>query len=1204
MPIDADLLKRIEDNDRTLTTLGLSHEKLNDDDTKALAHALETNTSLTGINLSDNAIGDAGAKDLAHALETNASLTSINLYRNNIGAAGAKDLAHALETNASLTVIDLNSNAIRAAGAKDLAHALEKNASLTVINLSSNAIRAAGAKDLAHALETNTALTGINLSGNAIGDAGAKDLAHALETNASLTGIDLGHNNIGAAGAKDLAHALETNASLTGIVLYGNNIGDAGVKDLAHALETNTSLTVIRLGSSAIGAAGAKDLARALETNASLTVINLNSNAIGAAGAKDLAHALEKNASLTEIRLNDNNIGDAGAKDLAHALEKNASLTEIYLDSNNIGDAGAKELARALENNASLTEIYLGSNNIGDAGAKDLAHALEKNASLTEIDLNSNAIRAAGREAINKLLERNKARAQPYEVAKKAYDNAKKLIAKRAASSEIIAAFTLAQTSADEGIENGYPPSRQLLQRIEAEAKAYQAKPSGQSEKKEEKEEKKAVPVSLTLTPSSPLNHSPVSPGLPLPPMVTSLEEKHAGDSKVEEKAGYFFEEKINAALDEKRADSAGSKEQKAAISASVTMPIESPLLQNPSRLSSPTPSSAPPSIEGDAPAENKKEPLERKEEKSSASLSPQPPAPGNNLEHPPVHPEPSTASPLSVSSVDTFSLEATAISQQLAAQQAAWQQEYDALKQQAVASTEETAQQSERLRRLEARQEAAEQQAALQLKEAGERHFLQLGKETEEQRQRVEQLCQQQTRQLNEQFKQSDKSLNERISALQAALKDYDNPEQRRQLDKLQAEHDALMTEYREKQQILAEQREIECSEPLRLFYRSLQIKLQELFLACKTLDSGMVAREKTTTQDKIAQAIQLAGECFPLPGASIVTGIVSKGVQYRSDKAEEQKAERISHLLVGFAEIDRVTEHTARELTLRYTEQLKMLTLEGAKLLGECGVKYMLLYLSGKHLEADKPLMPQLIEAVTAVKAHNGWFPKTHKNIPAEKSNSDFTDDGLFKRPGIKTADHKFFHSADERISRPDKYGYRLGTEREAKAAGMMETTQRILSANVQAEAPSALSMATSKQLTNITQIAQTQSGQLELLQRQLKHEVDARARETMEFQQEIKMLKEKAKAQEEKINVLEQKEQKREARLETFERQMQQLLLAISGRTTSSPAGKRQPSASMSVQVASSSPIFSTPLCETASPVQPVQELKDNMPQQKFS
>jgi Ran GTPase-activating protein (RanGAP) involved in mRNA processing and transport len=415
MPIDAGLLKRIKDNDTTLTTLDLSYQKLNAEDAKDLAKALETNASLTSISLNYNDIGDAGAKDLAKALETNASLTSINLKGNQIGAAGAKDLAKALATNASLTSISLNYNEIGAEGAKALARALETNASLTAI-------------DLRH--------------GNAIGDEGAKALAHALETNASLTAVNLQSNDIGAAGAKDLAKALETNASLTAIYLWGNN---------------------------KIGDAGAKALAKALETNASLTVIDLTENAIGDAGAKALARALETNASLTEIHLWSNNIGTAGAKAIAHALATNASLTEMYLAGNTIGDVGTKAIARALETNASLTKINLD---------------------------------GIGEEAVNTLLQRNRARAQPYEAAKQAYDNAKTLIAKRAASTEISQAFALAQTRANDGIKNGYPPSRQLLQRIEAEEKAYQS-PFGRSEKKEEKKEKEEKKTTLLQQPSA-----------------------------------------------------------------------------------------------------------------------------------------------------------------------------------------------------------------------------------------------------------------------------------------------------------------------------------------------------------------------------------------------------------------------------------------------------------------------------------------------------------------------------------------------------------------------------------------------------------------------------------------------------------------------------------------------------------------------------
>ncbi len=312
------------------------------------------------------------------------SLTSLDLSLNLIGAEGTKSIAAVLEKNTSLTSLDLRGNSIGAEGAKSIAAVLENNTSLTSLDLSLNAIGAEGAKSIAAVLENNTSLTSLDLSFNAIGDEGAKSIAAGLENNTSLSSLDLGENSIGDEGAKSIAVVLENNTSLSSLDLGENSIGAEGAKSIAAVLEKNTSLTSLDLSLNAIGDEGAKSIAAGLEKNTSLTSLNLRNNRIGAEGAKSIAAVLEKNTSLSSLDLGDNSIGAEGAKSIAAVLENNTSLTSLNLVANRIGDKGAKSIAAVLEKNTSLTSLYLRNNVIGAELQKKIASFIERNCKIRD----------------------------------------------------------------------------------------------------------------------------------------------------------------------------------------------------------------------------------------------------------------------------------------------------------------------------------------------------------------------------------------------------------------------------------------------------------------------------------------------------------------------------------------------------------------------------------------------------------------------------------------------------------------------------------------------------------------------------------------------------------------------------------------------------------------------------------------------------
>eukprot|EP01094_Clydonella_sp_ATCC50884_P025647 TRINITY_DN6830_c0_g1_i2.p2 TRINITY_DN6830_c0_g1~~TRINITY_DN6830_c0_g1_i2.p2 ORF type:complete len:306 (+),score=11.98 TRINITY_DN6830_c0_g1_i2:189-1106(+) len=194
--------------------------RMEDERTGWLAHALRGNTVLKELYLASNRIGDIGAARLVEALRGNA-LRVLNLRYNKVGDKGAALLASALQDSLmTLEELDLEDNKISDEGAGRIADALRSNTAMVVLNLNNNF---------------------------GIGMEGAKRLAHGLQGNTTLKELHLQHNMIGFEGACRLAEMLRVNTALQKLYLKGSKIRVKGAKLLADALRANTALEVLEI---------------------------------------------------------------------------------------------------------------------------------------------------------------------------------------------------------------------------------------------------------------------------------------------------------------------------------------------------------------------------------------------------------------------------------------------------------------------------------------------------------------------------------------------------------------------------------------------------------------------------------------------------------------------------------------------------------------------------------------------------------------------------------------------------------------------------------------------------------------------------------------------------------------------------------------------------------------------------------------------
>ncbi len=259
-----------------------------------------------------------------------------------------------------------------------------------------------------------------------------------------------------------------------------------------------------------------------------------------------------------------------------------------------------------------------------------------------------------------------------------------------------------------------------------------------------------------------------------------------------------------------------------------------------------------------------------------------------------------------------------------------------------------------------------------------------------------------------------------------------------RQELEKLQASVKPLVDRYERKQQILQEQTYLRSQPLLKAFYQHFQIKMTELFLAYKVINSGMVDRTATTSDtvaDQATSFISLVGGLIPLPGASYVASAINLGIQLGQkvlQKKEENKIDLVSKLIINLSEMEKQVEIAARLLSFKFERQIQALKEESTTTLAECAVCRLIEYLRAGKANDDEPLSDQLMIAIVEFNANQGKIPFTNKTIEThEKKPEKWHDKGIFQETGIVTAEGKTFISEKCRV---DVYGFRNGTMDEA--------------------------------------------------------------------------------------------------------------------------------------------------------------------------
>lgn len=354
------------------------------------------------------------------------------------------------------------------------------------------------------------------------------------------------------------------------------------------------------------------------------------------------------------------------------------------------------------------------------------------------------------------------------------------------------------------------------------------------------------------------------------------------------------------------------------------------------------------------------------------------------------------------------------------------------------------------------------------------------------------------------------------------------DIPNIKAELAEMRQNYAELEEEAKAKRQYTAKLKYIQGYPQLLLFYRSVQLKLNELLLGYKSAASGLVARESNSKLEHVAKGISLAGNYMNFMGSGLVFGIAEWAVTKYADKKAKNRAESASAIAITIKEMEEITEQVAYELTDRYEEQLQQLTPDGAKVLGECAVKYMFYYTQHVFPKLDTLAMARetpialFVKSVLTEDESQNIVDFKEQTVPTQRPELNWTDYGIFNHPGIKTETDEYYSGQK---TRPYKYGYRRGNIAEALTLKLNKTPQRV-NTNIQ-EMSSSLNTLAKEQVAAVTKSNQQIQEKVERMEKSgdiiggarlnaleeevqfLRHELDEMKRKQAETDHILKIL-----------------------------------------------------------------------------------------------
>ena len=392
--------ERLSNNDPRMTTLELTHYRVDDAQARFLAGKLQQNTTVNILLLSCYNMIDDGPVAIAAVLKGSQTIQKIQL-RDLRNAREATIFFEALSAAEQLEELSLRNNHMNTTSGKKFYELLASHRCLQEVRLVDCQMSGTALSQVSFGVQSSLKLRRLHLINTEItGDYGGRCLGDMVRHNSTLHELCLAENNLGDEGTTQLTDGLMKNSSIKTLDLRSNEIGHAGSSSLSAFIKKSKSLATLILGANRIGDKGAEVLAQGLRV-CGLCKIDLSDNGIGPLGAKAVAAMLLENNSLREINMSFNFIGDIGATSIATVLDANTTLRSLSIRRIQMSNDGAHALGQQLPRMRGLKELIMTQNKVDQIGALALLEGVRRNMELENLHIESKVSEPILREIIH-----------------------------------------------------------------------------------------------------------------------------------------------------------------------------------------------------------------------------------------------------------------------------------------------------------------------------------------------------------------------------------------------------------------------------------------------------------------------------------------------------------------------------------------------------------------------------------------------------------------------------------------------------------------------------------------------------------------------------------------------------------------------------------------------------------------------------------
>ena len=416
-----DICQKLQESDRSLVTLDLSHPRIDDVFARLVADALCENQIVTTVILSCFAIVDDGAHHMGKALMKHRKLRKIQLrdLRNQreiniffdllaehghieevslrhtqICSRSVGSIIRFIHNHSKLSELRIVDSQIDETSQKELFQGIKGHPSLKRVYLINVGISSTTSTFVAEMLQ-EVCIEELHLCENDIEDEGTSVLAASLVKNTNLRLLDLRSNGISDQAALSLQGMLMSSTGLSTLHMSNNDIGDLGAAALSRGLSHPTCVVQdLDLGQNCVGATGGLALSKMLRSNKSLTSLNLSFNNIGNEGATALTSALLRNRTLRCLRLRRCGISNQGAQGISQHLPRMHGLKELILAKNEITTEGSMALLNGIRNNVEIEYLHV-HDTLSEPVSKEIVHWIRLNKAGRRIFRKTNAVQSA-----------------------------------------------------------------------------------------------------------------------------------------------------------------------------------------------------------------------------------------------------------------------------------------------------------------------------------------------------------------------------------------------------------------------------------------------------------------------------------------------------------------------------------------------------------------------------------------------------------------------------------------------------------------------------------------------------------------------------------------------------------------------------------------------------------------------------------------